>query len=59
VGLSIVTSSPDGTVRRWDAVFQPLTKELADVGAPVAFVAFGETAFGSEPSTGASIPWTQ
>jgi WD40 repeat protein len=42
VGSSVVTSSTDGTVRLWDAVFQPVTKEIADVGAPVASVAFGD-----------------
>jgi WD40 repeat protein len=41
-GSSIVTSSADGSVRVWDAVFQPQLDELADVGAPVAFVEFAE-----------------
>jgi WD40 repeat protein len=42
VGSSIVTSSADGTIRVWDAVFQPVTDELADVGAPVVSLAFGD-----------------
>ena len=42
VGSSIVTSSSDGTVRLWDAVFQPVTDELAGVGAPVVSLAYGE-----------------
>jgi WD40 repeat protein len=42
VGSSVVTSSIDGTVRLWDAVFQPVTEEIADVGAPVVSVAFGD-----------------
>jgi WD40 repeat protein len=42
VGSYVVTSSRDGTVRLWDAVFQPVTEELADVGAPIVSVAFGE-----------------
>jgi WD40 repeat protein len=42
VGSYVVTSSADGTVRLWDAVFQPVTNELADVGAPIVSVAFDD-----------------
>ena len=42
VGSQVVTASADGSVRLWDAVFQPVLEELADVGAPVASVAFGD-----------------
>jgi WD40 repeat protein len=42
VGSYVVTAGADGTVRLWDAVFQPVLEQLADVGAPVASVAFGD-----------------
>ena len=35
VGSAIVTSSPDGTIKVWDAVFQPELRELAHLSAPV------------------------
>jgi WD40 repeat protein len=37
-GSSVVTSSPDGTARVWDAVFQPELNELARLSAPVVSV---------------------
>jgi WD40 repeat protein len=42
VGSFVVTSSADGAIRLWDATFQPVLDELADVGTPVAFVAFDD-----------------
>jgi WD40 repeat protein len=42
VGSQVVTSSADGTIRLWDAVFQPELEKVADVGAPVASIAFGD-----------------
>ena len=35
----IVTSSPDGTVRTWDAVFQPPLGTVARLGAPITSIA--------------------
>ena len=35
VGSAIVTSSADGTIKVWDAVFQPELRELARLSAPV------------------------
>ena len=40
VGSLVVTGSADGTMRAWDAVFQPVTVELADVGQPVEGIEF-------------------
>ena len=37
-GSSVVTSSADGTVRVWDAVFQPELKELARLPGPVTAI---------------------
>ena len=37
-----MTSSIDGTVRVWDATFQPVLAELAALGAPVDFIEVGE-----------------
>ena len=34
-GSLVVTGSADGTIRAWDAVFQPVTEELARLGAPI------------------------
>ena len=34
-----MTSSPDGTIRTWDAVFQPQLDALARLGAPITSVA--------------------
>ena len=35
----IVTSSQDGSIRTWDAVFQPELELLADLGAPITSIA--------------------
>jgi WD40 repeat protein len=35
----IVTSGPDGTIRTWDAVFQPQLQKLARLGAPISSIA--------------------
>ncbi|HEU0246910.1 MAG TPA: hypothetical protein VFR38_07465 [Gaiellaceae bacterium] len=35
----IVTSSPDGSIRLWDGVFQPELELLASLGAPITSVA--------------------
>ncbi len=41
-GSPIVTASPDGSVRVWDAVFQPELEELARLEAPVTDVSVGD-----------------
>ncbi len=38
----IVTASPDGSVRVWDAVFQPELEKLAQLDAPVTDVTVGD-----------------
>jgi WD40 repeat protein len=42
VGSPIVTGSVDATMRTWNAVAQPMTDELAQVGAPVSSLAFDD-----------------
>ncbi len=42
VGSPIVTGSADKTMRMWDAVAQPVTTELAQVGAPISSLAFDD-----------------
>ncbi len=41
-GSSVVTASPDGTVRIWDAVFQPELEELATLPGPVTAIEMPE-----------------
>jgi WD40 repeat protein len=41
-GSPIVTGSPDGSVRVWNAVFQPELKELAQLEAPVTDLSVGD-----------------
>jgi WD40 repeat protein len=40
-GSLVVTASADGTIRGWDAVFQPTAALLAKVGPAIASLAFG------------------
>ena len=42
VGRAVVTSSADGTIEVWDAVFQPELRELARLAAPVVTLAFDD-----------------
>jgi WD40 repeat protein len=39
-GPLVVTGSVDGTIRAWDAVFQPITDQVAHVGPAVVSLAF-------------------
>ena len=41
-GSLVVTGSADGTIRAWDAVFQPVSEELARLGAPIGSLVFGD-----------------
>jgi WD40 repeat protein len=39
-GSRVVTASRDGTARIWDALFQPVLHELAELDSPVRYVGF-------------------
>jgi WD40 repeat protein len=41
-GSLVVTGSADGTIRAWDAVFQPVTDEIARFRAPVVSLALAD-----------------